>query len=67
MNKEQQEMTMEEKWKISIYEDTVNAVNAKVISPDAMNTDEFIELQEEVIEIKKKYDGKWSKVQQRKS
>jgi len=67
MNKEQQEMTMEEKWKISIYEDTVNAVNAKVISPDAMNTDEFIELQEEVIEIKKKYDGKWSKIQQRKS
>lgn len=67
MNKEQQEMTMEEKWKISIYEDTVNAVNAKVISPDAMNTDEFIELQEEVIEIKKKYDGKWSKVQQRKT
>jgi len=58
---------MEEKWKISIYEDTVNAVNAKVISPDAMNTDEFIELQEEVIEIKKKYDGKWSKVQQRKT
>jgi len=67
MNKEQQEMTMEEKWKISIYEDTVNAVNAKVISPDAMNTDEFIELQEEVIEIKKKYDGKWDKIQQRKS
>jgi len=67
MNKEQQEMTMEEKWKISIYEDTVNSVNAKVISPDAMNTDEFIELQEEVIEIKKKYDGKWSKVQQRKT
>jgi hypothetical protein len=60
-------MTMEEKWKISIYEDTVNAVNAKVISPDAMNTDEFIELQEEVIEIKKKYDGKWDKIQQRKS
>jgi len=58
---------MEEKWKISIYEDTVNAVNAKVISPDAMNTDEFIELQEEVIEIKKKYDGKWDKIQQRKS
>jgi len=67
MNKEQQEMTMEEKWKISIYEDTVNSVNAKVISPDAMNTDEFIELQEEVIEIKKKYDGKWDKIQQRKS
>jgi len=67
MNKEQQEMTMEEKWKISIYEDTVNAVNAKVISPDAMNTDEFIELQEEVIEIKKKYDGKWDKIQQRKT
>jgi len=58
---------MEEKWKISIYEDTVNSVNAKVISPDAMNTDEFIELQEEVIEIKKKYDGKWDKIQQRKS
>lgn len=67
MNKEQQEMTWEEKWKISLYEDTVNAVNAKVIPPDAMNTDEFIELQEQVIEIKKKYDGKWSKVQQRKT
>lgn len=67
MNKEQQEMTWEEKWKVSLYEDVVNAVNAKVIPPDAMNTDEFIELQEQVIDIKKKYDGRWSKVQQRKS
>lgn len=64
MNHLLNKMTWGEKRAMDKYEDTINAVNAKLISPDVMNEDWFIELQEQVLNIIKESNEKGSEAQQ---
>lgn len=54
-------LTWGEKRTIDKYEEIVRAVNAKLLSPDVMNKDWFLDLQEEYLIIK---NGESSKIQQ---
>lgn len=54
-------LTWGEKRTIDKYEEIIRAVNAKLLSPDVMNEDWFLDLQEEYLIIK---NGESSKIQQ---